>query len=110
GATHPASIWLDRLADGGQLLMPLTGGDRWGFFLQVTRRGTTFEARSLGRCGFIHCVGGRDEVAAVRLQRALRRLRGRSVPVQSLHLGEPPKTARPVSFSGPGFWLSDRPP
>jgi protein-L-isoaspartate(D-aspartate) O-methyltransferase len=37
GSTHPASVWLDRLAPGGQLLMPLTNENHWGFLLRVTR-------------------------------------------------------------------------
>jgi protein-L-isoaspartate(D-aspartate) O-methyltransferase len=37
GSTHPAPLWLDRLAPGGELLMPLTGDKGWGFLLLVTR-------------------------------------------------------------------------
>jgi len=37
GATHPAPLWLDRLVPGGQLLLPLTTGERWGFLLRATR-------------------------------------------------------------------------
>jgi len=28
GSTHPAASWLDRLADGGRLMMPLTSENR----------------------------------------------------------------------------------
>src|ERR1700736_2946607 len=31
GSTHPAPLWLDRLGDGGRLIMPLTGKNRGGF-------------------------------------------------------------------------------
>jgi protein-L-isoaspartate(D-aspartate) O-methyltransferase len=37
GSTHPARLWLDRLAPDGELLMPLTGEKGWGFLLLVTR-------------------------------------------------------------------------
>lgn len=109
GATHPAPIWLDRLAEGGRLLMPLTTENRWGFFLRACRRGEAFEAASLGSCGFFHCIGGRDAAAAGRLARALTRLRGAAVPVAALHRGRPRRRDRDVWYAGPGFWLSKRP-
>src|ERR1700736_6386010 len=34
GSTHPAPLWLDRLGDGGRLIMPLTGKNRGGFMLR----------------------------------------------------------------------------
>src|SRR5258708_17096446 len=37
GSTHPAPLWLDRLAPGGQLLMPLTSENLWGFLFRATR-------------------------------------------------------------------------
>lgn len=107
GATHPATTWLERLGEGGRLLMPLTGQSSWGFFLKAIRHGSAFRATSLGQCGFIHCIGGRDGEAARRLQDRLRALRGRPVPIQALHPGAPPPEAgRRVWYAGPNFWLS----
>jgi protein-L-isoaspartate(D-aspartate) O-methyltransferase len=124
GSTHPAPLWLDRLAPSGQLLMPLTGEDRWGVLLLATKYGyydgasivlpaardsRRFEATSIGGVGIFPCVGGRDEEAAKRLQRALAELRrhsGFDVPFEALHRGDPgPRTMDRVWYHGPGFWL-----
>jgi protein-L-isoaspartate(D-aspartate) O-methyltransferase len=107
GATHPAAIWLQRLKPRGRLMMPLTGENRWGFFLKATRVGRSFKAGSLGPCGFYPCLGARDPAAGKRLQKAIAALKGTSVPVTSLHIGRP--TAADKSrlwYAGPGFWLA----
>jgi len=108
GSTHPAPIWLDRLAEGGRLIMPLTTEERWGFVLQVVRRGSNFDAASIGGVGIFPCVGGRDAEAARRLEHALRELRRgpqpTEVPIQTLHRGEPGLAAT-VWYCAPGFWL-----
>jgi len=131
GSTHPAPLWLDRLAPGGRLLMPLTAENRWGFLLRATRalgaddpslivlpaarRGEQFEAISIGWVGIFPCIGGRDEVAAKRLQRLLDAVRGKSlhaeIPIEVLHRGDPgPDAADKVWFHGPGFWLERQAP
>jgi protein-L-isoaspartate(D-aspartate) O-methyltransferase len=110
GATHPAPLWLERLREGGRLLMPLTAESSRGFMLHAVRCGAAFEAGSLGPCGFFRCLGGRDVEAADCLLRALLRLRGAPIPVRSLHRGAPPARAgRRVWYAGPGFWLSTVP-
>jgi protein-L-isoaspartate(D-aspartate) O-methyltransferase len=110
GATHPAPLWLERLREGGRLLMPLTAESSRGFMLHAVRRGAAFEAGSLGPCGFFRCVGGRDAEAAGRLLQALLRLRGAPIPVRSLHRGAPPpRPGRRVWYAGPDFWLSTVP-
>lgn len=107
GATHPAKPWLERLKDGGRLLMPLTGQNGWGIFLKAIRRGRSFEVESLGVCGFFPCVGGRDEIAARNLYQHLRALRGRPAPIRALHIGKPRAADKSdVWYQGPGFWLS----
>ncbi|MCW5745220.1 MAG: methyltransferase domain-containing protein [Alphaproteobacteria bacterium] len=110
GSTHPAPLWLDRLAEGGRLMMPLTGTDRWGFMLRATRRGDAFDAVSIGGVGIFPCIGGRDEDAALRLQQALdgmpARLPLRQIPIRALHRGSPPPDAAGrVWYAGPDFWL-----
>jgi protein-L-isoaspartate(D-aspartate) O-methyltransferase len=125
GATHPAPLWLDRLAPGGQLLMPLTTSNRWGFLLRVTRcrdpdaglivlpearRAGRFDATSIGPVGIYPCVGGRDEAAEVRLDAALNELRRASwiaeALIAGLHRGEPSAADMDrVWYWGPGFWL-----
>lgn len=48
GSTHPSRLWLDRLVEGGRLLMPLTDESWRGFLLRVIRRGNRYEASSIG--------------------------------------------------------------
>jgi len=125
GATHPAPLWLDRLVAGGQLLMPLTTNDWWGFLLRVTRgrdadeglivlpearRSRLFAATSIGPVGIFPCAGGRDTAAAVRLQFALNELKGApgraGIPIEALHRGGPcAEDMGRVWYFGPGFWL-----
>ncbi len=125
GSTHPAPRWLDRLAPGGRLLMPLTANNRWGFLLRATRgrdpdagaivlpqarRAERFDAVSIGPIGIFPCVGGRDEGAAARLEAALDDVRRGSwfakIPIAGLHRGEPGKGEMGrVWYRAPGFWL-----
>jgi protein-L-isoaspartate(D-aspartate) O-methyltransferase len=125
GSTHPAPLWLDRLTPGGQLLMPLTNENRWGFLLRATRcpdydaesivlptaqDPNRFDAVSIGWVGIFPCIGGRDEQAAKRFQEALNQLhRGSNfaeIPIEALHRGEPsPEVIDKVWYHGPGFWL-----
>jgi protein-L-isoaspartate(D-aspartate) O-methyltransferase len=106
GMTHPAPLWLDRLADKGRMLIPVTATDWWGFFLCVTREGDNFAAESFGSVGVFPCAGGRDEDAATRLVDAMRALAGAPVPIRALHRGAPPADDHDVWYAGPGFWLS----
>src|SRR5262245_43975156 len=130
GSTHPAPLWLDRLAAGGQLLMPLTGESWWGFMLRVTRchdydaslivlpaarDRNRFDAVSVGAIGIFPCSGGRDEQAAKRLQYALdEQHRGSwcaAMPIEALHRGDPaPELMDKVWYHGPGFWLERKRP
>jgi protein-L-isoaspartate(D-aspartate) O-methyltransferase len=72
GATGPLGWWLDSLAEGGRLLLPMTGGAQWrGFMLRVVRRDRGLEARSVGWVGFYPCHGARSEEGAANLDRAL---------------------------------------
>lgn len=106
GSTHPAPLWLDRLADGGVLVMPLTGRYGYGFMLRVERRGATFAASSVGGVGIYPCAGGRDIAAEGRLQTALDGVKGGTPPITFLHRGAPDTNDRPrVWYAGPGFWL-----
>jgi hypothetical protein len=60
GATRPADTWLDGLADGGRLILPLTTDQgfsanepaamaRRGAIFRITRQGDTFHARWISR-------------------------------------------------------------
>jgi protein-L-isoaspartate(D-aspartate) O-methyltransferase len=113
GSTHPAPLWLDRLAEGGRLIMPLTSENRWGFLLRAVRHGTEFEASSISGVGIYPCVGGRDEEAGERLAQALLALRSAGaakVPIRALHRSEPnSEVLDKVWYRAPGFWLEHNP-
>ena len=109
GATGPAAAWLDRLATGGRLLMPLTAANGWGFLLRLERTPAGFGAGTLGRCGFFHCDGARHPGEESRLQDALSSLDGEEVPVRALHLGKAKPGAEGVWLQGENYWLSTRP-
>jgi protein-L-isoaspartate(D-aspartate) O-methyltransferase len=73
GATHPLPAWLDTLAPGGRLVLPLTGEHRWGIVVKITRRNSGFDAACIGNVGIYPCEGARDPAAAKALARALKK-------------------------------------
>jgi protein-L-isoaspartate(D-aspartate) O-methyltransferase len=66
GATKPAEIWLDRLAEGGRLILPLTANKfpandvRQGAVFRIERQGSDFLARPISGVGIFPCEGMRD--------------------------------------------------
>jgi protein-L-isoaspartate(D-aspartate) O-methyltransferase len=65
GVTHPAPGWLDALAPGGRLLLPLTfepapGVAGKGCVILITRNGDSFGARVVSMVQVYSCLGGRD--------------------------------------------------
>lgn len=71
GATRPADIWLDRLKDGGKLVLPLTTdlgftSSNWtnmhlrGAVFLVTRKGEEFHAQWISPVAIFPCEGMRD--------------------------------------------------
>ena len=115
GSTHPPPLWLDRLAEGGRLIMPLTAENWWGFVLRAIRHGDEFDAASIGWVGIFPCAGGRDEDAAKRLARTLQdehrgRGSGGDLPIRALHRGEPrPDDAERSGTTRRGSGSSARP-
>ena len=72
GATAPHAWWLDALADGGRLLLPMTTEpERGGFMLRLDRHGGGFAARSAGWVGFYPCAGARSRRGEAALGQAL---------------------------------------
>jgi protein-L-isoaspartate(D-aspartate) O-methyltransferase len=103
GATHVPAVWLDALAVGGRLVLPLTPNERLGCMLLVTRKSaSTYGASIFSTAGFIPCVGARDEVQSRAIAAALD---SRSTDeVRSLRRdSEPDETAWCI---GGGWWLS----
>jgi len=90
GATHPAASWLDRLAEGGRLIVPLTTNeghranerepmDRRGAMFRIERRGNEYPARGICPAAFIPCESTRDEASEAALAAALQKGRWRLV-------------------------------
>jgi len=72
GCTRPAESWLDRLADGGRLILPMTSGQgfggtppegmaRAGAVFLIERRGSDYFAKWISPVAIFPCEGGRDE-------------------------------------------------
>jgi protein-L-isoaspartate(D-aspartate) O-methyltransferase len=66
GATKPAETWLDRLVEGGRLILPLTAGEfpggdiRQGAVFRIERRDHKFLARRISGVVIFPCEGMRD--------------------------------------------------
>src|SRR5262249_43294337 len=73
GATAVRRLWLDRLREGGRLVVPLTGPHAWGNAPPLARRADDFAARFLDPTGIVifPCLGGRDDADAEQLAAAL---------------------------------------
>jgi protein-L-isoaspartate(D-aspartate) O-methyltransferase len=82
GVTRPADIWLDRLAEGGRLILPLTSNkgfmhsdppvpiSRRGAFFRIERRTSEFYATWISPVAIIPCESGRDEISEAALAEA----------------------------------------
>lgn len=68
GASAPAELWLDRLAIGGRLLLPLTIDSRQGTVFLITRHEQGFKARSLTGIEIFSCDGARTKKGTALLQ------------------------------------------
>jgi protein-L-isoaspartate(D-aspartate) O-methyltransferase len=79
GATHPMDTWLDRLVDGGRLILPLTTEQgfsasrsanqvsRTGSVFRIERRASDYLARCISSVAVFPCVGGREAEAEAAL-------------------------------------------
>jgi protein-L-isoaspartate(D-aspartate) O-methyltransferase len=74
GCTRPAESWLDRLADGGRLILPMTSDQgfgakslermaRAGAVFRIKRRGHDYFASWISPVAIFPCAGSRDEVS-----------------------------------------------
>jgi protein-L-isoaspartate(D-aspartate) O-methyltransferase len=84
GATRPAAHWLDRLKNGGRLILPLTTDKGFdtsartpqqmvsqGAVLRIERRGDDFFAKWISAVAIFPCAGARDEESEQALAKAL---------------------------------------
>jgi protein-L-isoaspartate(D-aspartate) O-methyltransferase len=74
GCTRPAESWLDRLADGGRLILPMTSDNgfkrgspeqmaRAGAVFRIEQRGHDYFASWISGVAIFPCAGSRDEVS-----------------------------------------------
>ncbi|MDB5609218.1 MAG: protein-L-isoaspartate O-methyltransferase [Bradyrhizobium sp.] len=74
GCTRPAESWLDRLADGGRLILPMTSDQGFGAsspervasagaVFRIERRGHDYFAAWISPVAIFPCAGSRDEVS-----------------------------------------------
>jgi protein-L-isoaspartate(D-aspartate) O-methyltransferase len=84
GCTRPAETWLDRLADGGRLILPMTSDQGFGGALRermasagavfrIERRGHDYFAAWLSQVAIFPCAGNRDAVSERALAEAFTR-------------------------------------
>jgi protein-L-isoaspartate(D-aspartate) O-methyltransferase len=75
GVTHPATMWLDRLSDGGRLVLPLTMSATstigLGVMLKITCDGNGFSVQILTQVGIYSCVSGRDQLREPQIRQAM---------------------------------------
>ncbi|HSV22948.1 MAG TPA: methyltransferase domain-containing protein [Xanthobacteraceae bacterium] len=87
GATRPADMWLDRLAEGGRLILPLTTDGfpnaPYGAIFRIERRADVYHARWVSPVGIFPCEGARDPDSERALSAAFKR--GGWERVQRLH-------------------------
>jgi protein-L-isoaspartate(D-aspartate) O-methyltransferase len=74
GCTRPAESWLDRLADGGRLILPMTSDQGFdaksperiesaGAVFRIERRGHDYFASWISAVAIFPCAGSRDAVS-----------------------------------------------
>jgi protein-L-isoaspartate(D-aspartate) O-methyltransferase len=74
GCTRPADNWLDRLADGGRLILPMTSDQGFGAtslaamastgaVFRIERRGDDYLASWISAVAIFPCAGSRDDVS-----------------------------------------------
>ncbi len=103
GATFPPDQWLDGLATGGRMVLPLVPYERLGCMLLITRcTDAKYTARIFSDANFIPCLGARDEESSQSLAEALNL--GRREEVRSLHRHTTPDET--AWCAGTGWWLS----
>jgi len=90
GVTRPPGSWLDRLRDGGRLILPMTSSkgfddpdsgpiDRRGAVFRIERRGDEFFAKWISAVAIFPCEGARDTASEAVLDAAFATGRVREV-------------------------------
>jgi protein-L-isoaspartate(D-aspartate) O-methyltransferase len=89
GVTRPADQWLDRLREGGRLILPLTTNEGFkvpsrGAVFRIERRVPEFLAQWISPVAIFPCEGARDETSEAALAEAFKK-RGRWLLVTRLY-------------------------
>ena len=75
GVTHPHPLWLDRLRDGGRLVVPITMAATptigQGVIIKITRSGTAYLVETVSMLAIFSGVGLRDPLLEPLMQKAL---------------------------------------
>jgi protein-L-isoaspartate(D-aspartate) O-methyltransferase len=75
GVTHPHRLWLDRLREGGRLVVPITMATTprlgAGVMIRIVRSGDRFSAHALTPVGIYSGIGMRDATMEPILRKAL---------------------------------------
>lgn len=108
GVTHVPEQWLGKLSNGGQMVLPLTGEYQWGILLHLERYGDDLPVKSLGPCGFYHCVGAREADEEKALTSAFKSGGGRSPHIGHYHLGQPQDQKEQAWVIGKSYWISKK--
>ena len=111
GASRPLDAWLDALAPGGRLILPLTQDDWLGAVFQIRREARGYSAAFVSPTAIFHCVGARDATSMALLKAAFARDRAARPwrRVASLRR-EPHRQDRSCWLHGAGYCLSLRQP
>jgi protein-L-isoaspartate(D-aspartate) O-methyltransferase len=108
GVTHVPARWLDSLKDGGQLVVPFTGIDQWGFLLHLTKGKDSHAAKSLGPVGAFHCVGARSQTEAEAITRSIRAADGSTPDIARYHVSPASGAPEDIWMEGDDYWISKR--
>ena len=75
GVTHPHELWLERLREGGRLVLPITTATSptlgAGLMIRIVRQGDRFAAHGVTTVGIYSCIGMRDETMEPILRKAM---------------------------------------
>jgi protein-L-isoaspartate(D-aspartate) O-methyltransferase len=115
GCTRPAENWLNRLADGGRLILPMTSDKGFGAAVpermasagavfRIERRGHDYFARWISAVAIFPCAESRDEVSERALAEAFDK-KDASQKVTRLYRGEEIADER-CWVRGPGWCLA----
>lgn len=106
GVTHVPEKWLMHLSENGQMVLPFTGENQWGFLLHLQKIGDDLPIKSLGPCSFYHCFGARIDDEEQALTSALNSTEDTTPNIGRYHLGLPKNNQLDTWVIGNSYWIS----